>query len=78
MIMSVRLGRADGHVVAWIGDDAHRRQAARNIPFVERTLPLNAKPAAYVCINRSCREPLTTATGLAAMLASAATRPAEG
>ena len=46
--------------------------------FVERTLALNSKPAAYVCINRSCREPLTTATGLAAMLASAATRPAEG
>ncbi len=78
MIMSARLGRADGHVVAWIGAEAHRRQVAGDIPFAERALPLNGKPAVYVCINRSCREPMTTATGLAALLASATTRPAEG
>ena len=78
MIMSARPGRADGHVVAWIGDDTHRRQAAADIPFVERARPLDGKPAAYVCINRSCREPLTTATALTALLANATTRPPDG
>lgn len=78
MIRCARPGRVAGHVVAWVGDDAQRRQAAGDIPFVERVLPPSAKPAAHVCINRSCREPLTTSTALAALLADTTTRLFKG
>jgi uncharacterized protein YyaL (SSP411 family) len=77
MIDAARRTAADGRAVAWIGDDAQRRQAARDLPFVERALPLGGRPTAYVCINRSCLDPLTSAHALATLLKDpAATQPA--
>ncbi|MBL0713927.1 MAG: thioredoxin domain-containing protein [Desulfosarcina sp.] len=71
MIHTARPGRTGGRVVAWIGDEAHRRQLGGDIPFVERARPLQEKPVAYVCINRSCRDPITSAEALHAALDAA-------
>ena len=78
MIDTARNGRTDGRVVAWIGGEEHRRQAVKNLPFVKQAILLDGKPAAYVCINRSCREPLSTATALAALLEENANHPSGG
>lgn len=71
MVRAARPGRSDGRVLAWVADEDHRRQTAGDVPFLQRALPLDGKPTAHVCIQRSCRDPVTTAADLAALLAEA-------
>ncbi|MGD9333014.1 MAG: thioredoxin domain-containing protein [Desulfobacterales bacterium] len=68
MLATAQSGKTDGRVVAWIGGDDHRHQAMHDLPFVKQATPRDGKPAAYICINRSCREPVGSASALAALL----------
>jgi uncharacterized protein YyaL (SSP411 family) len=68
MIDAVRRAAIDGCAVTWLKDDTQRRQVARDIPFAERAVPIDGHPAAYVCINRSCRDPLRSASDLTDLL----------
>lgn len=70
MLRVARPARGDGRVLAWIADETQQQQASREIPFLKRARPLEGTPAAYACIRRSCREPLTTAAALAEVLAA--------
>jgi uncharacterized protein YyaL (SSP411 family) len=78
MIDTARQGAPYGHVLAWIGDADQRQQVARHIPFAARAQPLEGQPAAYVCINRSCRDPLTSASDLSDLLAETVGMPPAG
>ena len=75
MLRAARPAKSDGRVLAWIADEAQQQRASREIPFVGRARPLEGTPAAYVCIRRSCREPLTTAGALAEVLAADGRHP---
>ena len=75
MLEAARTAGCEDQALAWIADDAQRRRTAQEIPFVARAQPLKDRPAAYVCIQRSCREPLTTAAELAKLLTAAGKQP---
>jgi hypothetical protein len=70
MIDTARRMATDGRALAWIENDAHRQRAAREMPFVERAVSREDRPTAYVCIDRSCRDPLQSVSALAALLAN--------
>jgi len=78
MIDTTRRKSVYGIALTWVGDARRREQALRDIPFVKRARPLDGRPAAYVCINRSCREPLTSPSDLAALLEEATRMPPAG
>jgi uncharacterized protein YyaL (SSP411 family) len=59
--------------VAFVNDDDAVRALARLLPQVERAALVQDRPAAYVCVDRSCREPLTAPDTLAATLAALGT-----
>jgi uncharacterized protein YyaL (SSP411 family) len=68
MIRTARPVRGDRRALAWIADEEHRRRAAQKIPFVERARMVDGRPTAHVCIQRSCRDPITTVADLTAVL----------
>jgi uncharacterized protein YyaL (SSP411 family) len=68
MLRVARPTKGDGRALAWAADEAHIRRTAREIPFAARAKLLDGPPAAFVCIQRSCREPVTTAEALTTLL----------
>jgi len=78
MIDTIRRKSTYGSALAWVGDARQREQAVRDLPFVKRARPLEGQPAAYICIDRSCREPLTSPSDLSALLEVTTGMPPSG
>ena len=57
-----------GRALAVVPDAETRQQLAAEAPFAARADALDTKPRAWVCVNRSCRDPVTSAEALQALL----------
>ena len=75
MIAAARAPVYLGRALAVVGSADTRRQLATEIPFTAQAGDPNDTPRAWVCINRSCRDPVTSAEALRAVLEAA---PATG
>ncbi len=49
-------------------DEAERAALAKLVPLVEGRLAIDGEPTAYVCVERTCKLPVTTPSELIAQL----------
>ncbi|MGD9251049.1 MAG: DUF255 domain-containing protein [Desulfobacterales bacterium] len=71
MISAARSPRFMGRAIAVVDSDAARQHLATQIPFVEQAAAPGDTPRAWVCINRSCRDPVDSPEALQATLETA-------
>ena len=71
MIATARSPRFMGRALAVVDNDATRQFLATQVPFVGQAAAVGDTPRAWVCINRSCRDPVTTPEALQATLEGA-------
>ena len=71
MISAARSPRFMGRAIAVVDSDAARQHLATQIPFVEQAAAPGDPPRAWVCINRSCRDPVDSPEALQATLETA-------
>ena len=71
MIAAARSPRFMGRAIAVIDSAASRQHLATQIPFVGQVAAPGDTPRAWVCINRSCRDPVDSPEALQAILEAA-------
>jgi uncharacterized protein YyaL (SSP411 family) len=68
MIAAARSPRALGLALAVLESADDGRRLAAEAPFAAQAAGVDDRPRAWVCVNRSCRDPVDTAKALAAVL----------
>jgi uncharacterized protein YyaL (SSP411 family) len=68
MVAAARAPRALGLALAVLNSEDDRRRLAAEAPFAGQAAGVNDRTRAWVCVDRSCRDPVDSAEALAAVL----------
>jgi uncharacterized protein YyaL (SSP411 family) len=71
MVDVARSSGAIGRALAVVGSEAVYQQLASEVPFAAQAAKPHDTARAWVCINRSCRDPVASAAALRAVLDTA-------
>ena len=70
--------RAHWGALAVIDGESTRQQLVTEVPFTDQADSPEDRSRAWICINRSCRDPVTSAQALQALLGTAAVNGTAG
>ena len=78
MVTAARAPGALGRALAVIDGESTRQQLVTEVPFTDQADSPEDRSRAWICINRSCRDPVTSAQALQALLGTAAVNGTAG